>query len=80
MQISRLDVDERHLLRLGHGEAELDVESDFSKFGRINFMLKSRIQLLAQVEKLAEALNLPKVCRLPDLDPNLLSKGCGLHV
>lgn len=54
-------MDERHLLRLGHGEAELDVESDFSKFGRINYMLKLRIQLLAHVEKIADAIGLPKV-------------------
>ena len=34
-----LDINERHLLRLGHGEAELELQKDFSKFGRVNFML-----------------------------------------
>ena len=27
-----LDIDERHLLRLGHGEEELQTEKDFSRF------------------------------------------------
>ena len=27
-----LDVDERHLLRLGHGEEALETEKDFSRF------------------------------------------------
>jgi len=28
-----LDVDERHLLRMGHGEEELETEKDYSRFG-----------------------------------------------
>lgn len=31
-----LDIDERHLLRLGHGEEELQTEKDFSRFSQIN--------------------------------------------
>ena len=27
-----LDVDERHLLRMGHGEEELETEKDYSRF------------------------------------------------
>ena len=27
-----LDIDERHLLRLGHGEESLETEKDFSRF------------------------------------------------
>lgn len=27
-----LDIDERHLLRLGHGEEELETEKDFSRW------------------------------------------------
>lgn len=29
-----LDIDERHLLRLGHGEEELETEKDFSRLER----------------------------------------------
>ena len=28
-----LDIDERHLLRLGHGEEALETEKDFSRYG-----------------------------------------------
>jgi intron-binding protein aquarius len=34
------DVNEIHLLRLGRGEEDLDTDKDFSKFGRVNFMLQ----------------------------------------
>ena len=30
-KIMALDIDERHLLRLGHGEEELQTEKDFSR-------------------------------------------------
>lgn len=33
-KIMALDIDERHLLRLGHGEEELETEKDFSRWGR----------------------------------------------
>ncbi|CAL2047573.1 unnamed protein product [Caenorhabditis brenneri] len=56
-KIIALDVDERHLLRMGHGEEALETEKDFSRYGRVNYVLKERIQLLAKVEKLAKALD-----------------------
>jgi len=31
-KIMALDVDERHLLRMGHGEEELETEKDYSRF------------------------------------------------
>lgn len=31
-KIMALDIDERHLLRLGHGEEALETEKDFSRF------------------------------------------------
>jgi intron-binding protein aquarius len=31
-KIMQLDIDERHLLRLGHGEEALETEKDFSRF------------------------------------------------
>ena len=45
-----LDIEERHLLRLGHGEEELATEKDFSRFGRVNFILSLRMELLKEVE------------------------------
>ena len=47
-----LDIDERHLLRLGHGEEMLDTEKDFSRYGRVNYVLAKRLQLLDEVDRL----------------------------
>ncbi|PIC30447.1 hypothetical protein B9Z55_021685 [Caenorhabditis nigoni] len=55
-KIIALDVDERHLLRMGHGEEALETEKDFSRYGRVNYVLKERLSLLNSVEKLAKAL------------------------
>lgn len=52
-----LDIDERHLLRLGHGEEALETEKDFSRYGRVNYVLAKRIDLLNQVQKLQESLD-----------------------
>jgi len=55
------DVDERHLLRLGHGEEELNTELSFSKYGRVNsFLVSDRpsrlwaliIELIPAIEKM----------------------------
>lgn len=58
-KISKLDINERYLLRLGIGEKELSValDKDFSRYGRINFMLERRIDLLNQVLKLAQSIS-----------------------
>lgn len=53
-----LDVSEHHLLRLGHGEEELQSNKDFSKRGRIRYVLSRRLELLAQVGRLARSLDL----------------------
>lgn len=57
-KISKLDINERYLLRLGIGEKELSValDKDFSRYGRINFMLERRIDLLNNVLKLAQSI------------------------
>lgn len=34
------DIDERHLLRLGHGQKFLETEKDFGKYGRVEWMLQ----------------------------------------
>ncbi len=58
-KISKLDINERYLLRLGIGEKELSVtlDKDFSRYGRINFMLERRIDLLSHVLVLARSIN-----------------------
>jgi intron-binding protein aquarius len=51
-----LDINERFLLRLGFGEKDLEVTGDFSRTGRVNFMLSRRLLLLNQVGFLAKSL------------------------
>ncbi|KAK3818811.1 MAG: aquarius [Benniella sp.] len=57
-KIIALDVDERHLLRLGHGEEELNTELSFSKYGRVTSFLEKRMNLLAEVDRLARSLGI----------------------
>ena len=57
-KIIGLDVDERHLLRLGHGETALETEKDFSRYGRVNYVLSKRLELLEAVGRLATSLGL----------------------
>lgn len=58
-KITALDIDERHLLRLGHGEEELMTESNFSKHGRVESFLDNRDRYLLEVRKLAASLGAP---------------------
>ncbi|XP_057315687.1 RNA helicase aquarius-like [Hydractinia symbiolongicarpus] len=55
-KIMALDIDERHLLRLGHGEESLETEKDFSRYGRVNFVLARRLHLLEEVQRLQQSL------------------------
>ena len=55
-KIMALDVDERHLLRLGHGEEALETEKDFSRYGRVNYVLNKRLELLEEVTRLKDSL------------------------
>jgi intron-binding protein aquarius len=55
-KVAGRELDERYLLRLGHGEEELATAQDFSKRGRVNYMLTRRLALLVQVEGMAEVL------------------------
>ena len=55
-KIMQLDIDERHLLRLGHGEEALETEKDFSRYGRVNYVLAKRLDLLMEVQRLQESL------------------------
>jgi intron-binding protein aquarius len=55
-KIIALDIDERHLLRLGHGEEELDTEASYSKHGRVESFLENRARYLAEVDRLATSI------------------------
>ncbi|XP_041969753.1 RNA helicase aquarius [Aricia agestis] len=55
-KVAELDVDERHLLRLGHGEEALQTDKDFSRYGRVNYVLATRLAQLERVSRLAAAL------------------------
>jgi intron-binding protein aquarius len=61
-KIMQLDIDERHLLRLGHGEEALETEKDFSRYGRVNYVLSQRLELLEKVKKLQDALDVGGDC------------------
>lgn len=55
-KIIDLDIDPRHLVRLGHGEEELNSDSSFSKYGRVSAALERRLVLLQEVQRLSESL------------------------
>ncbi|KAM3579300.1 hypothetical protein VKS41_008163 [Umbelopsis sp. WA50703] len=57
-KILALNIDQRHLLRLGHGEEELNTDQNFGKFGRVNSFLERRIFLLQEVDRLSQSLNI----------------------
>ncbi|KAJ4292140.1 hypothetical protein N0V88_005767 [Collariella sp. IMI 366227] len=58
-KIVALDIDERHLLRLGHGEEELETEGSFSKHGRVESFLENRQKFLLEVNRLAASMGAP---------------------
>ncbi|KAK5125685.1 hypothetical protein LTR85_011959 [Meristemomyces frigidus] len=58
-KIVALDIDERHLLRLGHGEDELNTEASFSKAGRVDSFLERGGHYLARVQQLAASIGAP---------------------
>ncbi|VDO13157.1 unnamed protein product [Rodentolepis nana] len=57
-KIIGLDIDERHLLRLGHGEEALATSKDFSRYGRVDFILSKRIEYLQKVVLLRKSLEI----------------------
>lgn len=52
------DVDERYLLRLGHGAKDLATESEFTVRGRVDYMLGRRLARLEEVQKLGNVLGM----------------------
>lgn len=58
-KIIALDIDERHLLRLGHGEEELETDASYSKYGRVDSFLERGAGYLAEVNRLASSVGAP---------------------
>lgn len=60
-KIVALDIDQRHLLRLGQGERELqlDSEANFGKQGRVEHFLERGSMLLSEVNRLAMSMQAP---------------------
>jgi intron-binding protein aquarius len=58
-KIIALDIDERHLLRLGHGEEELETDVSYSKYGRVDSFLERGAGYLAEVQRLAASISAP---------------------
>lgn len=55
-KIIALDIDPRHLLRLGHGEEELEAQASYSKYGRVESFLENRQTYLGEVSRLAASI------------------------
>lgn len=62
-KIMMLDIDQRHLLRLGHGANNVDItvgnsleNSDWGQSGRVDAFLALRIELLGEVNRLATSI------------------------
>ena len=58
-KITHLDIDKRHLLRLGQGESDLETLDDYSKHGRVESFLENRTHFLSEVDRLAANLAAP---------------------
>lgn len=58
-KIVNLDIDSRHLLRLGQGEGELNAEENFGKYGRVESFMDNRSYFLSEVDRLAANLGAP---------------------
>ncbi|CAD8160547.1 unnamed protein product [Paramecium pentaurelia] len=57
-KISKMDVDEKHMLRLGIGVKDLKLSKTFSREGRINHMLTRRLQLLEIVSQIQKSVQI----------------------
>ena len=58
-KITRLDIDQRHLLRLGHGEEDLETDVNYGKHGRVESFLDNRGFYLGEVDRLAANCGAP---------------------
>ena len=55
-KIILLDIDARHLLRLGHGEEELETNVSYGKYGRVESFLENRAGYLGEVARMAATI------------------------
>eukprot|EP01138_Halocafeteria_seosinensis_P000976 gb/GECG01000999.1/.p1 GENE.gb/GECG01000999.1/~~gb/GECG01000999.1/.p1 ORF type:complete len:1658 (+),score=245.61 gb/GECG01000999.1/:1-4974(+) len=57
-KLAQKDIHERHMLRLGMGERDLQLSTskDFSKWGRVNDTLERRLELLNEVQRLGKCI------------------------
>uniref|UniRef100_A0AAF5HZ24 Protein-tyrosine-phosphatase n=1 Tax=Strongyloides stercoralis TaxID=6248 RepID=A0AAF5HZ24_STRER len=53
-----LDINVKHLLRLGHGEEALQTEEDFTRYGRVNYAENMRNILLGKVKFIKDSLKI----------------------
>ena len=58
-KIINLNIDGRHLLRLGHGEEDLETDANYGKYGRVESFLDNRALYLAEVDRLAANFGAP---------------------
>lgn len=58
-KIINLDIDQRHLLRLGHGEEDLETNANYGKYGRVESFLDNRARYLYEVDRLAVNFGAP---------------------
>lgn len=58
-KIINLDIDQRHLLRLGHGEEDLETNANYGKYGRVESFLDNRARYLYEVDRLAANFGAP---------------------
>ncbi|XP_954844.1 uncharacterized protein TA05355 [Theileria annulata] len=49
-------IDEHYMVRLGHSDLEVDNMGHFSKFGRVNYILQRRLDLLELIKTLKEQI------------------------
>merc|ERR1719221_1365117 len=60
-KIMKKGIPSKYLLRLGVGEEELEMEQSFSRIGRVNAIMKRRLELLTEIERLAKILIIPEM-------------------
>ncbi|XP_049850666.1 RNA helicase aquarius-like [Schistocerca gregaria] len=58
-KLPALQLDPKHLIRLGHGGGLLNTEQTYTTSGRISYMFQHRLDLLARVDRLVSSVNHP---------------------
>ncbi|CEJ03230.1 hypothetical protein RMCBS344292_17218 [Rhizopus microsporus] len=58
-KVMNMGIDSQYILRIGHGDQELNPEYNFSKYSCVPPMLERRMSLLHEVDRLSQSLNIP---------------------